>query len=119
MPVAGRRKVEISSANRLGNQRDAMRSRSQAGEFSTVTHAGHQAIETSENEPIDVAEGKVLRRLTPKHLDLTAKNEDFGLQRCAGPEQPGHKAPTNLRGSTIALNITRFAATGQPSLGLR
>jgi hypothetical protein len=29
MPVAGRREVEISSANRLGNQRDAMRSRSQ------------------------------------------------------------------------------------------
>jgi hypothetical protein len=35
MPVAGRREVEISSANKLGNQRDAMRSRLQVGEFST------------------------------------------------------------------------------------
>jgi hypothetical protein len=58
-----------------------------------VTHAEHQAIETSENEPIDVAEDKALRRLTPKHVDLVAKNENFGLQGCAGPEQAGHKAP--------------------------
>src|SRR6516165_991689 len=58
-----------------------------------VTHAGHQAIEASENEPIDVAEDKALRRLAPKHIDLMAKNENFGLQRCAGPEQPGHEAP--------------------------
>jgi hypothetical protein len=58
-----------------------------------VTHAGHQAIEASENEPIDVAEDKALRRLTPKHIDLMAKNENFGLQRREGPEQPGHEAP--------------------------
>ena len=89
MPVAGRREVEISSANKLGNQRDAMRSRLQAGEF----HVGHQAIEASENEPINVAEDKALRRFTPKHIHLMAKNENFGLQRRAGPEQPGHEAP--------------------------
>jgi hypothetical protein len=58
-----------------------------------VTHAGHQAIEASENEPIDVAEDKALRRLMPEHIDLMAKNENFGLQRRAGPEQPGHEAP--------------------------
>ena len=51
----------------------------------------HQSIETSENEPIDVAEDKALRRLTPKHIDLMAKNQNFGLQRRAGSEQPGHK----------------------------
>jgi len=50
----------------------------------------HQSIETSENEPIDVAEDKALRRLTPKHIDLMAKNQNFGLQRRAGSEQPGH-----------------------------
>src|SRR5215472_4115543 len=61
-----------------------------------VTHAGDQAIETSENEPIDVTEDKALRRLTPKHIDLMAKNEIFGLQRRARPEQPGHKTPNQL-----------------------
>src|SRR6516162_9022309 len=58
-----------------------------------VTHAGHQAIEASENEPINVAEDKALRRLTPKHIDLMTKDQNFRLQRRAGPEQPGHKAP--------------------------
>jgi len=45
------------------------------------------------SDPIDGAEDKALRRLTPKHIDLMAKNENFGLQRRAGPEQPGHEAP--------------------------
>jgi hypothetical protein len=58
-----------------------------------VTHAGHQAIEASESEPIDVAEEKALRRPTPKHIDLMAKNENFALQRRAEPEQPCYEAP--------------------------
>jgi len=56
-------------------------------------HAGHQAIERGEHEPIDVAEGKALRRLTPQHIELMTNDENFGLQRSARPEQPGHKAP--------------------------
>jgi hypothetical protein len=87
--------------------------------FQRVTHVGHQAIEVSENEPIDVAEDKALRRFTPKHIHLMAKNENFGLQRRAGPKQPVTRHQTNLRRSTIAPNITRFAGTGQRILGLR
>ena len=61
--------------------------------FQRVEHAGRQAIETSEHEPIDVAEGKALRGLAPQHIELMTKDENFGLQPSARPERPGHKAP--------------------------
>jgi hypothetical protein len=61
--------------------------------FQRVEHAGRQAIETSENEPIDVAEDKAPRRLTPQYIELMAKDENFGVQCSTRPEQPGHKAP--------------------------
>ena len=61
--------------------------------FQGVAHAGHQAIETSEDETIDIAEGKAPRRLTPQHVELMAKDKDFSLQRRARPEQSDHKAP--------------------------
>ena len=81
----------------------------------SIEHAGHLAIETGENEPIDVAEGKALRRLAAKHIDLMAKNDNFGLR--TGTARSQGTKPTWR--STIALNITRFAAAGQPILGLR
>ena len=56
-------------------------------------HAGHQAIERGEHEPIDVAEDKALRRLTPRHIELMTEDENFGVQRSAGPKQPSHDAP--------------------------
>jgi len=78
--------------------------------FQGVAHAGHQAIETSEDETIDIAEGKAPRRLTPQHVELMAKDKDFGLQRRARPEESDHKQ-INLSRSSIALNIARFAGT--------
>jgi len=33
-----------------------------------------------------------LRRLAPKHVDLVAKNQNFGFTPCAGPEQPNERA---------------------------
>jgi hypothetical protein len=33
---------------------------------------------------------------TPQHIELMAKDENFGLQRCARPQQPGHGVPDQL-----------------------
>jgi len=46
--------------------------------YQRAAHAGHQTIETIENESIGVAEDKALRRFTPKHIELMAKNRDSG-----------------------------------------
>jgi len=31
-----------------------------------------------------------------QHIELMAKDENFGLQRCARPQQPGHCVPDQL-----------------------
>jgi hypothetical protein len=87
--------------------------------FQRVTPVGHQAIEASENEAINVAEDTVLRRFTPKHIHLMAKNENFGLQRWAGPKQPGHEAPKQPEEVDHRTQYHPFAGTGQRILGLR
>jgi hypothetical protein len=61
-----------------------------------VQHLGSQAIEPSKHQAIDVADGDPLGRSTPQHIELMAKDENFGLQRCARPEQPGHFASDQL-----------------------
>jgi hypothetical protein len=35
-------------------------------------------------------------RPTPQHIELMPKGENFGLQGCARPEQPGHGVPDQL-----------------------
>ena len=71
-------------------------------------HFGCQAIETSKHKPVDIAEDKPFRRLTPQHVGLMAKNENFGLQRSTRPEQSSHNVP-NQSTSAIAVTITQFA----------
>jgi hypothetical protein len=61
--------------------------------YQRIAHAGHQPKERGEHQPIDVAEDKALRRLAPQHIQLMTKDENFGVQRSAGPEQPSHNAP--------------------------
>ena len=91
MRPAGRRAAVISNANRLVPMPSDHGGRLE--NFQCVAHAGHQAIETSEHQPIDITEDKALRRLTPQHVELMAKDKDFCLQRRARPEQSDHKAP--------------------------
>jgi len=45
---------------------------------------------------IDLADGNPLGRPTPQHIELMPKGENFGLQGCARPEQPGHGVPDQL-----------------------
>jgi hypothetical protein len=41
------------------------------------------------------------------------KGENFGLQGCARPEQPGHGVPDQLEEMLIAVIIDRFAGDRQ------
>jgi len=87
--------------------------------FQCVAHAGHQGIDASENEPMDITEHKALRRLSVQHVELMAKDENFSLQRCAGPEQPGHKHQATLRRSSVVLFYHPIRRRGPVGLGLR
>ena len=72
-------------------------------DFHRVQHLGSQAIEPRKHQAIDVAYGYPLGRPTPEHIELTAKDENFGLQRCARPQQPGHCVPDQLEEITHRL----------------
>jgi hypothetical protein len=48
------------------------------------------------HQAIDIADGNPLGRPTPQHIELMPKGENFGLQACARPEQPGHGVPDQL-----------------------
>jgi hypothetical protein len=50
-------------------------------------------IEPRKHQAIDIADGNPLGRSTPQHIELMPKGENFGLQGCARPEQPGYGAP--------------------------
>jgi phage terminase large subunit-like protein len=53
----------------------------------------NQATEPRKHQAIDVSDGNPLGRSPPQHIELMAKDENFGLQRCARPQQPGHCVP--------------------------
>jgi hypothetical protein len=48
------------------------------------------------HQAIDIADGNPLGRPTPQHIELMPKGENFGLQRCARPQQPRHCVPDRL-----------------------
>jgi hypothetical protein len=81
-----------------------------------VQHLGSQVIEPRKHQAIDIADGNPLGRPTPQHIELMPKGENFGLQGCARPEQPGHGVPDQLEESPIAVIIDRFSTA---VLGLR
>jgi hypothetical protein len=58
--------------------------------------ASNQVIEPRKHQAIDIADGKPLWRPTPEHIERMPKGENFGLQGCARPEQPGHRIPDQL-----------------------
>jgi hypothetical protein len=43
---------------------------------------------------------------TPQHIELMVKDENFGLQRCARPQQPGHGVPDQLEKRQTAVSST-------------
>ena len=51
-----------------------------------VRYFGSQAIKPDKYKAIDPAEGHPLRRSTAQHIELVAKNKDFGVQCRPRPE---------------------------------
>ena len=66
-------------------------------DFHRVQHLGSQVIQSRKYQAIDIADGNPLGRLTPQHIELMPKGENFGLQGCARPEQLGHGVPDQLQ----------------------
>jgi hypothetical protein len=64
--------------------------------FHCVQHLGSQAIEPRKHQAIDIADGDPLGLSTPQHIELMVKDENFGFQRSARPQQPGHCVPDQL-----------------------
>ena len=83
MRPAGRRAAVISNANRLVPMPSDHGGRLE--NFQCVAHAGHQAIETSEHQPIDITEDKALRRLASRQL-CSGADERLG----SGESEKGH-----------------------------
>ena len=72
----------------------------------SIPVAGHQAI--------DIADGNPLGRPTPQHIELMPKGENFGLQGCARPQQPGHGVADQLEEIAHRRDFDRFAGDRQP-----
>ena len=62
-------------------------------DFQRIQHFRNQPIEPGKHQSIDIADGHPLWRPPSQHIDLMSKDEDFGLQRGARPEQSDHGAP--------------------------
>jgi hypothetical protein len=45
-----------------------------------VYNAGHEAIQPSEHQTIEIAENKSFRRSAPQHIDLLPEKQDFRLK---------------------------------------
>jgi hypothetical protein len=65
--------------------------------FTAFNTLGSQVIEPRKHQTIDIADGHPLGRPTLQHIELMPKGENFGLQGCARPEQPGRGVPRPAR----------------------
>ena len=52
---------------------------------------GYQPRQQNEQQAIDIAQCRPVRRFTPEHIDLVAKNQDLRFTPCAGPQQPNER----------------------------
>ena len=64
--------------------------------FTASNNLGSQAIEPRKHQAIEIGDGDPLGCSTPQHIGAMPKGENFGLQRCARPEQPRHCVPDQL-----------------------
>jgi hypothetical protein len=62
-------------------------------DFQRAQNSGSQAVEPGKQEAIQVAEGYPLWAITPQHIELVSKDEDFSLQRSPRPEQADYGTP--------------------------
>jgi hypothetical protein len=82
-------------------------------------YLSRQAIEPRKHPAIDIADGNPLGRPTPQHIELMPKGENFGLQGCARPEQPGHGLPDQLEEIAHRRDYRPIRRRSTAVLGLR
>src|ERR1700758_4946178 len=58
-----------------------------------VQNAGCKPIKSRENEPVELAEQKPLRRFSSQHIDLVARRQALRLERGARPDEPDDEIP--------------------------
>ena len=56
-----------------------------------VKCCGYQPRQQNEQQAIDVAQCRSVRRFAPEYIDLVAKNQDLRFTPCAGPQQPNER----------------------------
>jgi hypothetical protein len=61
-----------------------------------VQNAGFKPIKARENEPVEIAENKPLRRFSAQHIKLAAQRYSLRLEQGSRPEKPGNQPPINL-----------------------
>ena len=52
---------------------------------------GYQPRQQNEQQAIDVAQRRSVRRFAPEYIDLVAKNQDLRFTPCAGAQQPNER----------------------------
>jgi hypothetical protein len=88
-------------------------------DFHRVQHLGSQAIEPRKHQAIDIADRDPLGRSTPEDIELMPKDENFGLQGCTRPEQPGHGVPDQLEEIAHRRDYRPIRRRSTAVLGLR
>jgi hypothetical protein len=58
-----------------------------------VQNAGCKPIKARENEPVEIAENKPLRRFSAEHIELVGKHHDLCFERGSRPEEPDDETP--------------------------
>jgi hypothetical protein len=67
--------------------------RARLGDHQGVQNAGCKPIKARENEPVEIAENKPLRRFSAEHIELVAKHDDLRFERGSRPEAPNDETP--------------------------
>jgi S-ribosylhomocysteine lyase LuxS involved in autoinducer biosynthesis len=65
-------------------------------DFHRVQHLRSQAIESRKHQAIDVSDGDPLGRSTPQHIELMAKDENFGCNAARDRNTPATAYQINL-----------------------
>ena len=87
-----------------------------------VKCCGYQPRQQNEQQAIDVAQCRSVRRFAPKYIDLVAKNQDLRFTPCAGAQQPNErstKQPERLnhrpRASPDSRRFARYRVSDKDS----
>ena len=86
-----------------------------AGNLSSTLGPGRR----DQNEPINAVENKPLRRLALQYIELMTEDENFGVQRSLGSQQPSRKTPHQSKEIAHRTECQPIRRRPSATLGLR